>query len=123
MRTKYHNMNIAYPPVQFTQNTDGTATCNWCGIVVPLNALQHDCDKHLIVVPAGETDVQDKAQDKVKAPCKFRGEPIRLVICQSCASKPRIKTFACELFQECTIGKEVAPLACCATCKKYEPKV
>ena len=44
---------------------------------------------------------------------------LRLVECDSCAGKTKLKVFACALLGECTIGKQVEGVACCATCPHY----
>ena len=48
--------------------------------------------------------------------CIHRGDKIRNQVCTSCPAKPRIKVFACAVHGECTIGKRLDGLACCAGC-------
>lgn len=52
--------------------------------------------------------------------CRHLGDHLGSVQCPSCCGTVQVKTFACELFSVCTMGKDVG-LACCATCKSYEP--
>jgi hypothetical protein len=54
------------------------------------------------------------------SPCLHRGESTRQQECDSCAGKTRIKIFACAIHGECTIGKKLESLACCAGCKDYQ---
>ena len=45
---------------------------------------------------------------------------LRLVECPTCNGSVNLKVFACEKHGECTIGKKLDGLACCATCGDYE---
>lgn len=51
--------------------------------------------------------------------CGRLGELMRSEECGDCTSKPKIKVFACALHGECTLGKPLDGLACCATCADY----
>jgi len=52
--------------------------------------------------------------------CRHRGETRREQECPTCRGVVRLKVFACELHGECTIGRSLAGVACCATCPDYE---
>jgi hypothetical protein len=46
---------------------------------------------------------------------------LRQESCPSCRGHVRLKVFACVVHGECTIGKAIAGLACCACCPDYDP--
>lgn len=39
--------------------------------------------------------------------------------CHTCSGRVRVKTFGCALHGECSLGKQVDDVACCATCKQF----
>jgi hypothetical protein len=55
--------------------------------------------------------------------CQHRGAELRLQVCETCSGPTRIKVFFCKVHTECTIGKKLPGLACCAAgcCKDWEP--
>lgn len=55
------------------------------------------------------------------APCSLRGEEKRLVLCESCTGSVRVKVYACEVFNECSMSKDVG-VAICAGCKSRSPQ-
>lgn len=57
-----------------------------------------------------------------RGPCAHQGEELRRQECQTCSGRQQIKVFACPKHGECTIGKQLPGIACCATCGDYEPK-
>jgi hypothetical protein len=73
------------------------------------------------------TGVNDPAVTKARtAPaarldCRHRGSALREAVCPSCRGLVRLKVFACTLHGECTLGKSIQRLACCATCPDYAP--
>lgn len=54
------------------------------------------------------------------AKCKYRGSHIREEECKACRGHVRIKIFACEIHQTCSIAKPIAGAHCCAECTEYE---
>jgi hypothetical protein len=59
--------------------------------------------------------------ERVKTPCVHRGAIARrLVNCHSCPGDTDIKVFGCAIYRECTIGKQLAGIKCCASCGDYE---
>lgn len=57
----------------------------------------------------------------VAVTCKHLGEYTgRLVECQGCRGKTQLKVFGCGKHGECTQGKRVEQLACCAGCPDRE---
>jgi hypothetical protein len=54
-------------------------------------------------------------------PCSHRGELRREEKCPSCGGVVHLKVFGCGLHNECTIGRLVAGLACCASCAEFNP--
>jgi hypothetical protein len=64
-----------------------------------------------------------RAAPAARAQCAHLGEYTgRTVECLTCRGKTYPKVFACEVFGECTIGKEVQPLRCCVGCPAWEGK-
>jgi hypothetical protein len=51
--------------------------------------------------------------------CVHRGAQAREQACPSCRGHVRLKVFACAVHGECTVGKALAGLACCATCPDF----
>lgn len=54
-------------------------------------------------------------------PCEYLGAPVGTQECQGCRGTVRIKLFACEVHGQCTLGKRLDMLACCAQCGDYAP--
>jgi len=54
--------------------------------------------------------------------CVHLSAEIRREECGTCTNNPRIKVFACALHCECTLGKPLTGIACCATCGDYHPQ-
>jgi len=53
--------------------------------------------------------------------CGHLGSALREQACPACRGNVRIKVLACELHQQCTIGRRVESIACCAACSDYQP--
>lgn len=57
--------------------------------------------------------------------CIHRGAELGTQSCPSCSGSVSLKVFKCDLFAQCTLAKQLPtrphPMACCATCGKYEP--
>ena len=51
--------------------------------------------------------------------CEHRGEELRQVDCPSCKGHIRVKVLGCDVFGECSIGKPIPGLACCAGCPQW----
>ena len=52
--------------------------------------------------------------------CVHRGEPLRREICPHCNGRRWLKVFTCTIHAECTMGKKLPGLKCCATCDDFE---
>ena len=55
-------------------------------------------------------------------PCSYIGNQMRLQECDTCSGKVQIKLFGCAKYGECSIGKALSGIACCANCNEYEPQ-
>lgn len=53
--------------------------------------------------------------------CRHLGELSRLAGCESCGGNVQVKVFVCAVHTECTVGKTINNLACCATCEQFTP--
>ena len=62
---------------------------------------------------------KDAPSPKPRGPCAHLGAEVRQLVCETCTGKTRIKVFACAIHGECTVGKQLEGLACCAGCKDY----
>lgn len=56
------------------------------------------------------------ATPRVVSTCRHRGAVAHLVDCPTCYGHVKVKTFACGIHGECTIGKQVDGLQCCREC-------
>lgn len=81
-------------------------TCAACGWKAPARHVRRNCPK----------------KKQPPGPCAHLGAEVRQQECDSCAGKTQIKVFACAVHGECTLGKKLDGLACCAGCKDYQPK-
>lgn len=56
--------------------------------------------------------------------CRHLGDELRREECPTCdpTYKISLKVLACSIHGECTIGKQLDGLACCATCPDYSPR-
>jgi hypothetical protein len=77
-------------------------------------------------IPTTKTEAACKVRqtrDVVKNPCIYRGQwAVDLVECNTCVGKTKVKVFECELYQLCTLKKNVGQgKACCVTCGSYSP--
>ena len=80
--------------------------CPLCGWKAPARHVRRNCPK----------------KKQPPGPCLHLGDSTRQQECDTCAGKTRIKVFTCSIHGECTLGKKLDGLACCAGCKEYEPK-
>lgn len=55
------------------------------------------------------------------AACRHRGAMTRDVQCPSCRAHVLIKVYACQRHKECTLGRALDGILCCATCWDYQP--
>ncbi len=58
---------------------------------------------------------------KAMAPCRHRGAELREEPCRTCRGQVHLKVLICAVHGECTVGRPLGSLACCATCRDYEP--
>ena len=93
----------------YIQQLDGTFLCSVCG----------DKAKRLTRRHCGKPSIHNTGD------CQLRGSDLRLQECDTCTGKQRIKVFACVLHRECTIGKKLPGIACCAPgqCADYVPSI
>lgn len=61
----------------------------------------------------------DRVAPSVTA-CVHRGEELRRIGCESCSGNVQIKILSCEIHGECTIGKPIDGVKCCAGCPDAE---
>src|SRR5262249_8463570 len=54
-------------------------------------------------------------------PCRYLGSEVRRQTCPTCRGTVELKVFACALHGECTLGKALPGVACCAQCSDYAP--
>ena len=61
---------------------------------------------------------------KRDAPCENLGAELRREKCKTCTTGEQytVKVFACSVHGECTIGKKLNGVTCCASCSDYRPK-
>lgn len=52
--------------------------------------------------------------------CRHRGLARRTAVCPTCRGHVELHVFACAVHGECTLGKILADLACCARCGDFE---
>ncbi len=52
--------------------------------------------------------------------CRHWGEELGTEDCPSCRGNIRIKVFACNIHDRCTLRKALEETACCAGCGDYE---
>lgn len=83
--------------------------CVCCQRYYPLDAEVEDCSQECGDVPAL----------RVPGPCRHLGRELRLEKCATCKTATQIKVFACARHGECTLGKLLPNLACCAGCRDY----
>lgn len=53
--------------------------------------------------------------------CKHLGDELRRQECPSCKGTVQVKVMGCAMFGECTIGKDLPGIECCAACSRHEP--
>jgi len=53
--------------------------------------------------------------------CQYLGSLHSEKGCDSCQGKVRIKLFDCAVHGQCSIGKALPGIACCASCPDYSP--
>lgn len=98
---------------------DGTVTAEQCGGC----ALADRGDTLGQPRFAFEVEQSRPAMLDDREPCKHKGETVLgNILCRPCGGSVRIKTYACNVFGECSISKDVG-VACCATCPKWEPNL
>ena len=82
-----------------------------------------NCSQRPVKIPPSQrVNYPKRLCKEPPGPCAHLGDSTRQQECDSCACKTRIKVFACAVFGECTLGKNLDGLACCAGCGEYEPK-
>ena len=109
---------------------NGKATCTLCGWEGTYTGdfpgdIPHECGK--TIKPIWNAQVGWVYPHGVQAgpnaiPCIHLGEDLRLQQCESCGGNIQLKVFACDIYKECTLGKKLEGLQCCAMCKDYFPK-
>lgn len=72
----------------------------------------------------GETMLQrpSASPPPLRDDCRHRGEELGTENCPTCRGNIRIKVFACELHERCSLQKALEGTACCARCGDYEAK-
>jgi len=61
--------------------------------------------------------------EKPRGPCVSLGvETGERKACETCSGGTKIKVCACAVHALCTIGKQVADMACCADCNEFQSK-
>ena len=55
--------------------------------------------------------------------CIYRLPLLREEECPSCYGRVKLKVFGCEKHGQCTIGKKLESMACCAECPDYKALV
>jgi hypothetical protein len=97
--------------------------CPGCGFRVRL--LESECPYTCIcrrLVSFGGVELEPPPTVvKPPATCVHLGPEVRQQVCDTCAGKQRIKIFGCTIYGDCTLGKKLDGLACCATCPDYSP--
>lgn len=86
-------------------------TCPQCGFVAGGKDWKRNCTDHVRARQRPDT-------------CSHRGAEIRQQECETCSGHQRIKVFACPLRGECTIGKKLPVIVCCAViadCGDFSP--
>ena len=68
-------------------------------------------------------ELECKPASEPRLDCRYLGNAVRCQQCESCQGTVRIKIRACELYGECTIGKKLDSIACCAMCDSYEKQL
>jgi hypothetical protein len=58
---------------------------------------------------------------QAKLPCKHLGQEKRRQKCTTCAGNVELKVLNCAEHGECTLGKKIDGVACCAGCSEYKP--
>lgn len=75
--------------------------------------LQLDPARHFRTCRTGRGESKAKI-----AECVHRGaKAIRWEPCASCCGTVRLAVLACAVHGECTVGKQIAGVKCCAKCK------
>jgi hypothetical protein len=68
----------------------------------------------------GDTSEQKLlSTERLKSPCRHRGEQSRMIECPGCRGAVRLKVFACAIHGECVLAGNVDPYATCVTCLEY----
>jgi hypothetical protein len=60
-----------------------------------------------------------------RGPCEHRGDLLGYQECETCRGTTKIKLFACALHGQCTLGRKLEGIACCAPgqCGDYLAKI
>jgi len=54
--------------------------------------------------------------------CKHLGDAVGTTVdCAGCTGTVKLKLYACAIHGECTLGKKLDGIACCAQCPDYAP--
>lgn len=87
---------------EYEATSAGTMVCPRCGDKRQESVIRVCDDSPRIPVPV--------------VACIHRGEEIARRPCPSCRGGELVKVFECEVQGECSIGKTIEDVACCATC-------
>lgn len=79
-------------------------TCPRCGFVAGWRDWHKNC--------TGPPTFRDQHPEA----CRHRGDEVRIETCASCTDGEQwnVKIFACPLRGECTVGKKLPGIVCCA---------
>lgn len=84
---------------------------------------QNCSQRHVKIPPSQRAHYPKRLCKEPPGRCHHLGAEIRREDCTGCKGKrTQIKVFACAVHGECTLGKKLDGLACCAGCKDYQPK-
>jgi hypothetical protein len=86
-------------------------SCHLCWLYLHRADYRALWDRQVVPLPASPR----------RAACRHRGGGLRQEVCPSCRGHVRLKVLACALHGECTVGRPLPGLACCATCPDYDP--
>jgi hypothetical protein len=75
-----------------------------------------------VLVVAGMAQTTGSPVGSGRGRCRHRGEEVRREPCRTCCGVVQLKVFACVVHGECTVGKALPGVACCATCADHEPQ-
>lgn len=110
-------LNVHYHHTLMDCDFDNDAmTCPRCGIEVMLLTKGR-----LTPEQARKVHKNCAKAPKLTTPCLHLGPELRRQECSTCQGKTEIKIFGCQVHGDCTIGKQIEALKCCAACPDYAP--